>query len=155
MNIFVLFGNSSIIYTLMIAFPVFAPVNNSMKAWGILSNPFVMCSRYFILPCNKFNTSNERTSFSTRVFHKLDEIGNNAIIGISSFTMWKQNIPVTKCYPSEYWIPGPPIPSPTLPFWAPLDFWLYQELKVSVVQANAKLIQKGEIRGPGVQYSLG
>ena len=48
------------------------------------------------------------------VFHKLDEIGNNANIGIRGFTMWKQKKLVKKCYPSEYWTPGPLIPSPTL-----------------------------------------
>ena len=31
-----------------------------------------------------------------RVFHKLDEIGNNASIGIRDFTTWKQIIPVTE-----------------------------------------------------------
>ena len=34
-----------------------------------------------------------------RVSHKLDEIGNNANIGIRGFTMWKQKNPVLKCYP--------------------------------------------------------
>ena len=34
-----------------------------------------------------------------RHFHKLDEIGNNASIGIIGFTTWKQNNPMTKCYP--------------------------------------------------------
>ena len=32
-------------------------------------------------------------------FHKLDEIFNNANIGIRGLTMWKQKNPVTKCYP--------------------------------------------------------
>ena len=34
-----------------------------------------------------------------RVSHKLDDIGNNANIGIRGFTTRKQKIPVTKCYP--------------------------------------------------------
>ena len=32
-----------------------------------------------------------------RVFHKPDEIGNNANIDIRGFTTRKQKIPVTKC----------------------------------------------------------
>ena len=40
--------------------------------------------------------------FSIIVFHKLDKLGNNANIGIRYFATWKQ-IPVTKCYHSEYW----------------------------------------------------
>ena len=40
---------------------------------------------------------------ANRVFLKLDKIGNNANIGIRGFTVWKQKIPVTKCYPSEDW----------------------------------------------------
>ena len=35
--------------------------------------------------------------FLNRVFHKLDEIGNNANIDIRGFIMSKN--PVTKCYP--------------------------------------------------------
>ena len=34
-----------------------------------------------------------------RTFHKLDEIGNEANIGIGGFTTGKQKNPVTKCYP--------------------------------------------------------
>ena len=37
--------------------------------------------------------------YINRVFHKLDEIGNNANIGIRGFTTQKQKIPVTKYYP--------------------------------------------------------
>ena len=36
---------------------------------------------------------------SIRGFHKLDEIGNNANIGIRGFITQKQKIPVTKYYP--------------------------------------------------------
>ena len=39
---------------------------------------------------------------SIRVFHKLDEIGNNANIGIRGFTTRKpkkKKTPMTKCYP--------------------------------------------------------
>ena len=39
-----------------------------------------------------------------RVFYKLDEIGNNANIGIHGLTTWKQKIPVSKMLaPNEYW----------------------------------------------------
>ena len=34
-----------------------------------------------------------------RGFHKLDEIGHYANIGIRFFTTRKQKSPVTKCYP--------------------------------------------------------
>ena len=53
---------------------------------------------------------------TNRVFHKRDEIGNNANIGIRDFTMWKQKFPITKCYPQWGLKPGPLIPSPTLSF---------------------------------------
>ena len=45
----------------------------------------------------------------SQVFLQTHNTGNIANIGI------RKN-PVTKCYPSEYWIPGPLIPSPTLSF---------------------------------------
>ena len=60
---------------------------------------------YMKLECHRFSFE-----FS---FLQTHNIGNNANIGIKVFTTWKQNIPVTKCYPSEYWTPGPLIPSPT------------------------------------------
>ena len=34
-------------------------------------------------------------------FSQMHNISNNANIGITGFAMWKQKIPVTKCYPSE------------------------------------------------------
>ena len=37
-------------------------------------------------------------TIDSRAFHKLDKIGSNTNIGIRGFTMWKQKIPVTKCY---------------------------------------------------------
>ena len=43
----------------------------------------------------------EYASAYTGAFYKLDEIGNNANIGIFVFTAWKQK---TQCSPSEYWI---------------------------------------------------
>ena len=39
-----------------------------------------------------------------RVFHKIAEIDDNANIGITGFTMWKQKYLTTKCYRSEDWI---------------------------------------------------
>ena len=36
-------------------------------------------------------------------YFETPEIGNNANIGIKDFTTWKPKIPVTKCYPTEYW----------------------------------------------------
>ena len=33
-----------------------------------------------------------------RGFHKVEEMGNNANIGIIGFIKWKQKNPVTKCY---------------------------------------------------------
>ena len=38
-----------------------------------------------------------RVKSNIRVFHKLDEIGNNVNTGIRGFTTWNKN-PVTKCY---------------------------------------------------------
>ena len=40
-------------------------------------------------------------------FHKLDEIGNDANIGIIGFTTWKQKIQYQYITPSEYWTTGP------------------------------------------------
>ena len=47
------------------------------------------------------------TKVCYRGFHKLDEIGNNANIGIRGFTTWKQKNPVAKCTPSEHWTQAP------------------------------------------------
>ena len=47
------------------------------------------------------------------VFRNETKLANNANIGIRGFTMWTQKIPVTKCYPSEYWTTEPLITSPT------------------------------------------
>lgn len=51
--IFVLKCHSDL-YTLTMAFPIFFPWNSSKNAVGILSKPWVTCSRYFTLPCKKF-----------------------------------------------------------------------------------------------------
>ena len=40
---------------------------------------------------------------NVRVFFEMQKSGNNANIGIRGFISWKQNISVTKCYPSKYW----------------------------------------------------
>ena len=40
-------------------------------------------------------------------FVQTHNIGNHANIGIRGFTMWKQKLPATKCYPSEYLTPVP------------------------------------------------
>ena len=50
---------------------------------------------------------------ANRGFHKLDEIGNNANIGIRGFTTWKQKIPVKNVTP-------PPVriePKPLINLW--------------------------------------
>ena len=58
-----------------------------------------------------------KTNFSLiEFFLQTHNIGNNADISIRDFTSWKQKIPITKCYPSEYWTPGPLIPIPTFSF---------------------------------------
>ena len=113
------------------------------------------------------------TMWANRVFHKLYEIGNNANIDIRGFATWKQKHPVAKCYPQVGIELGPLIfQVQHSPFWAKwacatfkgslnfcscinwfLDFeylvginraWLYKEPKVSVLQANVHLAQKGE-----------
>ena len=53
-------------------------------------------------------------------FYKLDEIGNDANIGIRDFTMWKQKIPVTKCYPQCVLNPWTSDSKSNTPFWANL-----------------------------------
>ena len=45
-------------------------------------------------------------------FHKLDEIGNDANIGIRDFTAWEQKIPVIKYYPKWVLNHWPRIQSP-------------------------------------------
>ena len=57
------------------------------------------------LQCAFYFTSAEIVVRSIKVFHKLDEIFNNANIGIRGFTTWKQQIPVTKCY--SQWVLNP------------------------------------------------
>ena len=49
---------------------------------------------------HSLQAKNTRCSVNHRVFHKLDEIGNNVNIGIRFFTTWKQKSLVTKCYPN-------------------------------------------------------
>ena len=57
-------------------------------------------------------------NISNRAFYELDEIGNNANIGIGGFTVWKQKIPVTKCYPQWELKPGLWLQVQHSPFWA-------------------------------------
>ena len=116
------------------------------------------------------------------IMHKVD---NNPNISIRGFTMWKQNISVTKCNPQ--WVLNPwtsdsksnilcsvltwhvllrrSLNLCSCTTWC-LDLddlgrinraWLYKGPKVLVLQANAKLVQSVGlgIRGPGVQYPLG
>ena len=59
------------------------------------------------------------TSNAERVFYKLDEIGNNANIGIRFFTTWKQKSPVTKCYPKSEYNHWPRFLSPTCSSFLP------------------------------------
>ena len=64
-----------------------APLN-----WHCLSNtldPPLVCTTQ-VLNVNCHNSYNSKNC-------------NNATIGIRGFTMWKPKIPVTKCYPNEYW----------------------------------------------------
>ena len=60
-----------------------------------------------------------------RVFHKLDEIDNNANIGIEDSTMWKQKIPIkivtpVSFEPQELWFQVW-----HSPFWANIAYMWY------------------------------
>ena len=69
------------------------------------------------------NTAERRPPI--RGFHKLDEIANNANIGIREFTMWKQKIPVKNVTPSgnRTWAPlNPWFQVQHSPFWTKLKF---------------------------------
>ena len=47
-------------------------------------------------PIKGWDFNNYELTTTNRVFHKLDEIGNNANIGTTGFTTWKQKHPVAK-----------------------------------------------------------
>ena len=134
------------------------------------SSSSISIDTYLRIQWRMWNTHWKRI-YDNRDFHKLDEIGNNANIGIRSFTTWKQKNSVTQCYLQWGLKPGPLISSPTLLsgltlhlllrrslnffssttwFWDLNDSlrinrtWLYKEPTVPVLQANAKLVQKEE-----------
>ena len=138
--------------------------------WG---GDFVLCRGGYIKVAKIWLFEKRRHRWSTnRVHYKLDGIGNNANNGIRGFIMSKQKFPGSKCYPQwvlNLWTSDSK--SNTLLselIWhvllrRSLNFclcttwfldlndlvrinreWLYKQPKVSVLQANAKLVQKGE-----------